>query len=945
MLSRIAFLATWLYFTLSRRSHTGFLLKMSSLNYDANVAIDKDGNIIVGGVYCSVPATLYDSTYIPIDAITLSIDPSSCGMFLAKYTWNGIRTWIVKIQHDTGYSGNVWGGFLATDSIGNIAVAGQYFPGRVAVYDSTNAKVATINKIGAYGNSILVVFDPNGYLNFVARQDGTSDNDGPVAVAFDSWGSVYVFGSYLSYQFRAYDADSTSNYVSVETSITGYGSNSFLAKYSPVGLVQWMIRIDGTSWDNSIRSLNVDTNDNVFFGSEWNSPSVTIYGRTNQISQTRVGNIQSTMVKMDTYGTLLWSIQVQGVSSTDVAVIRNAATDSSGGLVVGGRFETYTSNQAQVRFVDSNGHVQGTINYPGSFFGFVARFNSTGHFQWSVLIDGIGNSEEVSSVTVDQQDNVLVGGLYQSTVLRFFAPNNGSETHHIALSDGGSRNLFTARLNATGYVQWVAHVGSTAATSNDDIGRVATDSDGNVYIAAALQSPNAIPYDASGQRLVGANYLWSQGMYVIKFLPSGTWLSYFNLTDTPYSLATTMTSTTITKTILSTTPSTRRSISALRTRATPDSNPELDGDGNTSPGTAQASSASFAIGLTIGLLSALGFGFGLFFLAREMRNRAVLNEIMKHGVRSVVSTTRTSSHVKRSQHTEAETRSTKPISHGGTQFSYASSDKGSAYQTVNEAQVTNMATALVTTHELSIPVFLELKWGLDYVQGSFLTKGGGGELYLCSALNSSVAAMSHQQPLIVKRVADNFGQLTEQAKAGFWQEVSMMWKFRDHRFFAKLYGYSMAPACMLMKYYEMGDLADWITGKGRSSVYPYTKWRLVKIYKEFVSAIWFMHAQGLLHSDIKPANVLLDIDAQTRDMFPVVTDFGISRVVSDAAMLVKAFERSNLRGLSISYAAPEVLFCFRQRIHNQNAVVLAAGDVFSLAVTLLAMLNRRDPWK
>lgn len=56
-------------------------------------------------------------------------------------------------------------------------------------------------------------------------------------------------------------------------------------------------------------------------------------------------------------------------------------------------------------------------------------------------------------------------------------------------------------------------------------------------------------------------------------------------------------------------------------------------------------------------------------------------------------------------------------------------------------------------------------------------------------------------------------------------------------------------------------------------------------------------------------------------------------------MLVHEFTLVNLRGLSLAYAAPEVLTRFRQNLNVPNAELVFAGDVYSLGVIMHVLVN------
>ena len=103
-----------------------------------------------------------------------------------------------------------------------------------------------------------------------------------------------------------------------------------------------------------------------------------------------------------------------------------------------------------------------------------------------------------------------------------------------------------------------------------------------------------------------------------------------------------------------------------------------------------------------------------------------------------------------------------------------------------------------------------------------------------------------------------------------------------------------------------------------------------------------MHQAGFGHCDIKPGNVLLDI--VDRQLAIVMSDFGISKVLDPSSLKVY-FEVSNIKGVSVGFAAPEVWAMFRQKSqHIFDPQVIKGSDTYALAVTFLAMMTRRKPW-
>ncbi|MCU1643015.1 MAG: putative serine/threonine protein kinase [Nocardia sp.] len=119
---------------------------------------------------------------------------------------------------------------------------------------------------------------------------------------------------------------------------------------------------------------------------------------------------------------------------------------------------------------------------------------------------------------------------------------------------------------------------------------------------------------------------------------------------------------------------------------------------------------------------------------------------------------------------------------------------------------------------------------------------------------------------------------------------------------------------IVMPFYERRSLADLV---GRDGPLPWPEVRAIGI--KIAGALESAHRSGIVHRDVKPANILLsDYDE------PQLTDFGIARFGG-------AFETSSgdIAG-SPAYTAPEVL---------QGDSPGPAADVYGLAATLFCLLT------
>ena len=99
--------------------------------------------------------------------------------------------------------------------------------------------------------------------------------------------------------------------------------------------------------------------------------------------------------------------------------------------------------------------------------------------------------------------------------------------------------------------------------------------------------------------------------------------------------------------------------------------------------------------------------------------------------------------------------------------------------------------------------------------------------------------------------------------------------------------------------------------------------------RDLARALAYAHAEGVIHRDIKSANVLID-----RDGRPQLTDFGLARRVGENAG--RTVEGAVLG--TPAYMAPE-------QARGDQAAVGPHSDQFSLGVVLYELLTRRLPFE
>ena len=129
-----------------------------------------------------------------------------------------------------------------------------------------------------------------------------------------------------------------------------------------------------------------------------------------------------------------------------------------------------------------------------------------------------------------------------------------------------------------------------------------------------------------------------------------------------------------------------------------------------------------------------------------------------------------------------------------------------------------------------------------------------------------------------------------------------------------------------MRYVAGGDVRSLVRRDG-----PLSPARMTALVSPVASALDGAHAAGLVHRDVKPANMLLDVRPGRPDHI-YLGDFGISRQMLSAAGLT---ETGNFLGTA-DYCAPEQI---------QGLPVDGRADQYALACTVFELLTGQTPFR
>jgi serine/threonine-protein kinase len=125
---------------------------------------------------------------------------------------------------------------------------------------------------------------------------------------------------------------------------------------------------------------------------------------------------------------------------------------------------------------------------------------------------------------------------------------------------------------------------------------------------------------------------------------------------------------------------------------------------------------------------------------------------------------------------------------------------------------------------------------------------------------------------------------------------------------------------IVMEHVDAKTVADLLSGDGR--IMPD---RAVELAKAVCDALAVAHAHGVIHRDVKPANIMVTRNGQVK-----VTDFGIARVTSNETVTRTAAVLG-----TASYLSPE---------QAQGGSIDQRSDLYSLGCVLYEMLTGRPPF-
>lgn len=202
-----------------------------------------------------------------------------------------------------------------------------------------------------------------------------------------------------------------------------------------------------------------------------------------------------------------------------------------------------------------------------------------------------------------------------------------------------------------------------------------------------------------------------------------------------------------------------------------------------------------------------------------------------------------------------------------------------------------------------------------------LGKGAMGLVYdgRDPGLNRRVAIKT----ILVKQLDEEMAKMYSKR---FEREVRAVARL-NHRNIVQVYDFGSEGdmAYIVMEYINGKELKDRFDAGERFDVA--TSFRLMS---ELLEALDFAHEAGIIHRDVKPANIMVDVEGHAK-----LTDFGVARVVDPDAQPGEATQTGAMVGTP-AYMSPEQI---------QGQAIDHRTDIFSAGIIFYQFLTGQKPFE
>jgi hypothetical protein len=320
---------------------------------NANIKMDTDNNENLFVSYNrfsnngEIPEA--DGNYVALPGIVAGL-PTDAGYFLINYDSNGNAIWASTIyQNRVGASGNET--IVKSTPSGNLYIMSPYeYPDTPIFYNSngTTSNIPPLPNTNTSYGQYITSYTNTGIFNWSSGMVGTAIDQYDACVSADS--NVYVCGKYIGSNVF-YDSNGTTNTISNVN--TPYKAG-YIAKYNSSGTAQWSLSFTvnyfdstlGTSYENGVKSISIDSSSNIYAIMRTGTCNARIYKNNTLVNSLSVSNLDygavDAVVKINPSGDIQWISAigipnyVTGNDSTSFLINKINSGNYNDTIVVGG---------------------------------------------------------------------------------------------------------------------------------------------------------------------------------------------------------------------------------------------------------------------------------------------------------------------------------------------------------------------------------------------------------------------------------------------------------------------------------------------------------------------------------------------------------------------------------------------------------------------------------
>lgn len=174
------------------------------------------------------------------------------------------------------------------------------------------------------------------------------------------------------------------------------------------------------------------------------------------------------------------------------------------------------------------------------------------------------------------------------------------------------------------------------------------------------------------------------------------------------------------------------------------------------------------------------------------------------------------------------------------------------FTTVNSSTMMSVRT-IVGQKAMSLPAFVEMELGKDFELLTHLASGGLSKIFFCDITNPQFQK-SGVSRCVAKQYNETDGNEDEEVVLAFQQEVAIMWYFKDHGNIAQMIGYDLNSLILVMPFYELGALANFLSQPEVYESHFSLTWSMDLMHQlalDISQGLLAMHKAGIVHNDMK----------------------------------------------------------------------------------------------